>query len=71
MKRPKVRLNLLVALETRKRLERLVNLTGADSMTEVIRRALMLFEILVSARKEGDSVVVRAKDGSERELILT
>ncbi|MDI1442601.1 hypothetical protein [Polyangium sp. 6x1] len=46
-------------------------LSEADSLTEVIRRALTLYDaLLVTAREDRGKLVVRYEDGSERELML-
>jgi hypothetical protein len=45
--------------------------TEADTVTEVIRRALSVYDTLVTLqREEGAVVLVRTKDGQERRLLL-
>ena len=58
--------------ETIKRLiEELRVETGADSMTEVIRRALQLYAHATRVKKvEGRTLFIRDADGTERELLL-
>ena len=67
--RPKTRLNLEVSQPIRERLERLKDETEADSLTEVIRRALAVYELLWNQHKQGAQAIVR-QDGTERELII-
>jgi len=66
----KVRLDLNVTQRLRNRLLRLRAETEADSLTEVIRRAVAVYEVLVAARYNG-RIILRAKDGTERELLVT
>jgi hypothetical protein len=67
---PTTRLSLEVAETVRKRLEQLQLRSEADSMVEVIRRALAVYEVLWEAKDDGASVVVRYDDGREKEVIL-
>jgi hypothetical protein len=68
---PTTRINLEVIEPVRQRLERLQKRSEADSMVEVIRRALAVYEVLWEAKDEGASVIVRSSEGEEREVILT
>lgn len=68
-KEDKTRLTLSIPTAVRERLEELQSATGAESMTEVIRRALAVYEVLIDARVLGEKVVVKTKKG-ERELLL-
>jgi hypothetical protein len=67
---PTTRLNLEIAETVRQRLESLQARSEADSMVEVIRRALAVYEVLWEAKDEGASVIVRTKGGEEKEVIL-
>lgn len=40
------------------------------SRADTIQRAIALFKIVVDANKAGNKVVLIAKDGTEREIIL-
>ena len=64
------RLNLKIHPTVRARLEELRDDTLADSITEVIRRAVAIYDLLLTNDKEGGSVVIRNKDGSEKEVLL-
>jgi hypothetical protein len=57
-------------MSTRERIERLRDATEADSLTEVIRRALAAYEVLVQARAAGAKLVIR-EGRNEREIVLT
>jgi len=67
----RVRLNLELPVRVRDQLERLKELSEADSLTEVIRRALRIFELLLEMRASKASIIIRAKDGSEKEIIIS
>lgn len=68
--RKKIRVNLELSQETKKTLDSLVKKTNADSMTEVIRRALTIYNIIWTEQTLGASIV--AKRGSEEcTLIIT
>lgn len=43
---------------------------GVVSRAEIIRRSIALLKIAVEANKNGDKVVLVAKDGTEREIVL-
>lgn len=64
----KKRLNLDLSEVARKNLEELKVATDADSMSEVIRRSLNLYDLVISAKKDDPTVVIRAKNGTERVL---
>jgi hypothetical protein len=63
------RLTLEMARSVRKRLEHLRDRTEADSLAEVIRRALAVYEVLWDQKAKGCRVMVQGGDG-ERELLL-
>ncbi|HVW24137.1 MAG TPA: hypothetical protein VHC69_02135 [Polyangiaceae bacterium] len=52
----------------RDRLERLRQQTEADSLTEVIRRALTLYDMVVN--DSNGRVVIRSKEGVEQEIVV-
>ena len=70
-KRPEsVRLNLEIAPAVRERLERLRESTGAESLTEVIRRSLSVYETLIEISDSSLEIVVKDKDGEMRPMLL-
>lgn len=69
-KQPKVRLNLDMPEEIKEQLEELRDLTHADSMSEVVRRALAVYDFLLLEKSAGGVTFIRDKDGKERELFL-
>jgi hypothetical protein len=70
-KGPTRRLTLDLSEPARERLENLRATTEADSLTEVVRRALAVYERLWDEQKRTGRVVIRGENGeSDRELIL-
>lgn len=66
----RVRLNLELESSVRDRLETLQERSGAATMTEVIRRALAVYEVVLQASEDGERVVVQSREGKERQLVL-
>ena len=64
----RVRLNLDLPEETKQRLEGLRDITHADSMSEVVRRALAVYEFLLEEKTDGGVTIMRSRDGTERQL---
>ncbi len=64
------RLNFLVRPEVRERLERILTSTRARSLTQVLDRALVVYEHLLLHQKAGDSIVIRKSNGEECELVI-
>jgi hypothetical protein len=63
------RLTLELANSVRKRLENLRNRTEADSLAEVIRRALAVYEVLWDEKQKGNRLMILGTNG-DRELVL-
>ena len=70
-KRRTARLNIVVPRADRERLERLLELTDAVSLTEVIRWALVVYDDLVGVREEGGRIIIESADGERSILRLT
>ena len=64
----RVPIHLEVSPTVRKRLERLVEVTEAESMTEVFRRALALYEVVLLEQRGGRRLLLEEKDGNTVEL---
>jgi Arc/MetJ-type ribon-helix-helix transcriptional regulator len=69
-KRPKVRLNLDISPEAKEQIEGLRERTHSDSMSEVVRRALAVYDFLWTQKDDGATTIVRFTDGSETLLPL-
>jgi len=61
----RTRLSLDVAPKIRERLASLEERTHAGSITEVIRRALSLYDVVVEHQEEGGKILFRHADGTE------
>jgi len=67
----KKRLTLEVSAPVRERMEALQDHLGADSLTEVIRRAVAILDTLITERDRGKQLVLRdQRTGREQELLL-
>lgn len=64
----KLRLNFLVRVEVRELFESLQERLDADSMTEVLRRAIFVFDWYVALRERGARLVAVDSDGRVSEL---
>lgn len=70
-KRAKTRLNIEVTHAVRERMNRLLDLSESETLTEVIRRSLAVYETLLQQRADGAETIVRTKDGQERVLMIS
>ena len=52
----------------KERLEQLRDNTHADSMSEVVRRALALYELVTREVVQGSSLIIKSSNGSERHI---
>ena len=63
------RLTLDLAEPVRKKLEQLKDRTQADSLVEVVRRALAVYAFVWDEKVQGRALVTRG-DGGDREVVL-
>ena len=54
----------------RKRLEKLRDEIDADSLAEVIRKSLAVYELLHAQTKKGGKVVIKSSGGEKEVLLL-
>jgi hypothetical protein len=64
----KARLTIEVPAKTRDQLTDIVQRSGASSLTEVIRRALALYDLILEHNSDDGKLVLRHKDGREEVL---
>ena len=64
------RLNLRMTPEQQAKLEKLMEVTDAASMTDTVRRALAVYEHLWIAKKKKQRIIIRDKDGHDTDLML-
>lgn len=58
----KTRLNLAISEDVKKKIELLQIEIGADSMSEVIRRAIDAFDLIVKEQKLGNHIEIRRRE---------
>lgn len=63
------RLNLEMPVEVRSRLEEIKDRTRADSLAEVIKRALSLYGYVMDEKQTGHKLFLRGPEG-DREIIV-
>lgn len=67
----KTRLTLELAAPVRQRIDGLRERTGAESVTEVIRRALALYDAVVALQERGEvRLVVLGADGKSESMFV-
>jgi Arc/MetJ-type ribon-helix-helix transcriptional regulator len=69
-KQPKVRLNLDMPVEVKEQIEALRDRMRAESMSEVIRRALAICDFVLTQQEQGATVLLRSSDGADTRLPL-
>ncbi len=67
----KSRLNLSLASKVRERMELLRDETGAQTITEVVSRALALYDFLITQKKAGARVLIEDEKGMREVIILS
>lgn len=65
------RMTLIFPERTAQRLDRLQTLTDASSATEVLRNALLVYEVVAEAAARGSKLMERTQDGGLALLPLT
>ena len=60
----RIRMTMAVSPKVDARIERLKDLSESESRTEVIRRALKLYEDLLAVHEDGGRVLLEAEDGT-------
>jgi hypothetical protein len=68
LKKNKTRLNLELSEDARARLEKLQQATDADSLGEVIRRALALYDVVHTELDAGGKLLLKRKGEDPSEL---
>lgn len=67
-KKNKVRLNLEISTAVRDNLTRLKESSGSSSVTDVIRQALALYDMVLTEYTNDGHVVLKRSDGTEERL---
>lgn len=61
-------MNLEMSLRVRERVEKLSELTD-QSLSEVVRKSLAIYDLLLTETQEGGTIVIRTKNG-EKEVVI-
>ncbi len=61
----RIRLNLAITPTVHDRLQRLRDMSESESITEVIRRAMAVYDLVLTHASEGGEVILRNPDGRE------
>lgn len=64
----KVRINLELPAKLRERIEHVKELSEAESVSEVLRWSLAVYEYLWMEKTKSSEIVIRKKNGKETEL---
>lgn len=70
MSEPKIRLSLEVSAKVRALLDDLTNRADSTSLTETIRRSLILFDAFLEHQEQGGRTFFRSKNNKETEVIV-
>lgn len=70
-KEERARLHMTMTTAVKERLDRLLQLSEAEDMSEVVRRALFVYEQLLADQRSGKKVVLHAPDGSTETVRIT
>ena len=68
--KPRERLNLVINDDTKARLERIKKECNADTVSEIMRKALTVFERLTKHTRDGGIIILRSKNKTECELLI-
>ena len=68
-KQEPIRLNLAIKPEVRSRMDALCSETSAETITELIRRSLAVYDYLWTQKKSGAKLIVQDENG-QREIVL-
>ena len=61
----RIRLNLAITPTVHDRLQRLREISGSETATEVVRRAMAVYDLVLTHVAEGGEVILRHPDGRE------
>ena len=64
----KVRLNLAMPHKTKQLIDDLQERTGSGTMSETIRRALALLDVITAKQEEGGKLFVHWSDGTQSQV---
>jgi hypothetical protein len=66
-----VRVHFLISRRMKREIEELATITESVSTSAAIRRAVAFYGKVLAALSDGGTVVIRMKDGKEKEVLVT
>ncbi len=63
-------LNFRVTTEEKKRLGRLRERSGSHTLSETLRKAFAVYELVLRLQIDGGKIVLEEKNGTQRELLI-
>ncbi len=66
----KVRINLELPSKLRERIEHIKELSEAESVSEVLRSSLAVYEYLWMEKTRSSEIIIRKENGEEKEIEL-
>ena len=64
-----VRMNLEMSPQVRKKLERISSTTD-ESLSQVVRRSLAIYDMLLTETEQGSEIIIRSDDGTEKHVVI-
>ena len=68
-KKNTVRMNLEMSQQVRKKLEHISDTTD-ESLSQVVRRSVAIYEMLLNEKSSGGVILIRASDGTEKQVVI-
>ena len=62
-------MNLEMSPQVREKLESISNATD-ESLSQVVRRSVAIYEMLLSETSSGGEIIIRATDGEEKHVVI-
>lgn len=66
----KTRLSMDLSTTAKLNIDNLQKRSGAISMAEVVRRALAVYDLVVTEQSNGSKLIIRNESGNEKEVIF-
>ena len=62
-------MNLEMSPQVRKKLERISSTTD-ESLSQVVRRSLAIYDMLLTETEQGSEIIIRSDDGTEKHVVI-
>ncbi len=64
------RINLDIPIKTKESIESLKERSGATTLTEVVKRSLALYDMILACSQSGGKIIIQSPDGEKETLKL-